>query len=136
MISVDANILIYTVDSNSLQHAAARSWPDGQLNEAPRVGLSWTCFLAFVRIITNRARRAWRQRGPKSALGWNVRQSGYRAQAITMAKYWIISLRHPAFRAISSPMLISRHWRSNMAWKCKAQTPTLRGFPICVGTTL
>ena len=51
------------------QHAAARTWLDGQLNGPGRVGLPWPSLLAFVRLVSNRRvfdrpvpiSSAWRQ---------------------------------------------------------------------------
>lgn len=69
MILVDANLLVYATVSSLPQHRAARAWLDGQLNDAPRVGLPWPSLLAFLRLTTN-ARiferplgiaKAWRQ---------------------------------------------------------------------------
>ena len=53
MILVDANILIYASDGDSPHHAKAHGWLDDRLNGPTRVGLPWTCLLAFMRIVTN-----------------------------------------------------------------------------------
>lgn len=53
MILVDASILIYAFDSDSPQHASARRWLDGRLNDTARVALPWPSLLAFLRIVTN-----------------------------------------------------------------------------------
>lgn len=56
---VDANILLYAVDEDSVFHDRARDWLEGALNGARRVGLPWASLAAFVRIVTNpRAVRA------------------------------------------------------------------------------
>ena len=50
---VDANILLYAVDEQSLPHDAARRWLEAALNGSRRVGLPWQSLLAFVRIVTH-----------------------------------------------------------------------------------
>ena len=52
MILVDANLLIYAIDSDSPQHERARSWLERVLSGAAPVGLPWTVILAFIRITT------------------------------------------------------------------------------------
>jgi toxin-antitoxin system PIN domain toxin len=55
MVIVDANVLLYAVDSSSSQHARCRSWLDGSLAGAEAVGFTWIALLAFIRIGTNPA---------------------------------------------------------------------------------
>lgn len=55
MVVVDANVLIYAVDSTAAQHEHARAWLDASLAGAEAVGLAWVALLAFVRISTNRS---------------------------------------------------------------------------------
>ena len=50
---VDANILLFAVDSTSPFHTAAARWLTEQLNGARRVGLPWQSLLAFLRISTH-----------------------------------------------------------------------------------
>ena len=50
---LDANILLYAVDSASPLHDAARSWMDDALNGSRRVGIPWASLTAFLRIATN-----------------------------------------------------------------------------------
>lgn len=50
---VDANILLYAVDEQSLPHDAARRWLEAALNGSRRIGLPWQSLLAFVRIVTH-----------------------------------------------------------------------------------
>jgi toxin-antitoxin system PIN domain toxin len=50
---VDANILVYAHVSTVPQHERARSWLDGELSGATRVGLPWPSLLGFLRIVTN-----------------------------------------------------------------------------------
>jgi uncharacterized protein len=50
---VDANLLLYAVDSRSPFHERARDWLIAALNGQVRVGLPWQCLVAFVRIATH-----------------------------------------------------------------------------------
>ena len=50
---VDANVLLYAVDSSSPFHQSAKDWLESSLNEPARVGLPWTSLLAFQRISTH-----------------------------------------------------------------------------------
>ena len=50
---VDANVLLYAVDSKSQFHATARTWLDEAMNGVERVGLPWVSLMAFQRIITH-----------------------------------------------------------------------------------
>jgi uncharacterized protein len=52
VILVDANLLIYAIDSDSPQHERARPWLERVLSDAAPVGLPWIVLLAFVRITT------------------------------------------------------------------------------------
>lgn len=49
---VDANVLLYAVNSASTHHEASRQWLDGALSGADDVGLAWVPILAFVRLST------------------------------------------------------------------------------------
>jgi len=49
---VDANVLIYAVNSDAPMHDVARSWLDRSLGGAATVGFSWLALVAFVRITT------------------------------------------------------------------------------------
>lgn len=53
MILIDANLLVYAVNPDLPQHAAARNWLDRQLNGTSRVALPWPSLLAFLRVTTN-----------------------------------------------------------------------------------
>ena len=55
MVVVDANVLLYAVDSASTHHEQSRSWLDTSLDGAEAVGLAWIALLAFIRIGTNPA---------------------------------------------------------------------------------
>lgn len=50
---VDANILLYAVDTSSRFHEKAREWLEEALNGPVRVGLPWISLTAFVRISTH-----------------------------------------------------------------------------------
>ncbi len=52
MILLDANLLIYAIDSDSPQHARARPWLERMLSGTAPVGLPWIVILAFIRITT------------------------------------------------------------------------------------
>ena len=49
---VDANLLLYAVDTESPFHARARDWLNSQLNGNQSVGLPWQSLGAFLRIVT------------------------------------------------------------------------------------
>ena len=53
MTIVDANVLLYAVNTASPQFARAKGWLDGALAGDARVGLPWLSLLAFVRIATH-----------------------------------------------------------------------------------
>ena len=50
---VDANVLIYAVDSSSSHHREASDWLESALSGPERVGLPWVSLIAFQRICTN-----------------------------------------------------------------------------------
>jgi len=49
---VDANVMIYAVNDQSVHHDEARTWLDGSLSGEAVVGFSWIAMLAFVRLVT------------------------------------------------------------------------------------
>jgi toxin-antitoxin system PIN domain toxin len=49
---VDANVLLYAVNSDARHHVASRDWLDGALSGDSTVGFSWLPLLAFVRLST------------------------------------------------------------------------------------
>lgn len=49
---VDANVLLYAVNSASRHHEPSRRWLDAALSGADTVGLAWVPLLAFVRLTT------------------------------------------------------------------------------------
>jgi len=52
---VDANVLLYAVDTSAPRHREARGWLDTALSGAETVILPWLCLLAFLRISTHPA---------------------------------------------------------------------------------
>ncbi|HUF84618.1 MAG TPA: type II toxin-antitoxin system VapC family toxin [Acidimicrobiia bacterium] len=50
---VDANILLYAVDTESPFHDEARDWLEAALNGSRRVAIPWVSTSAFLRIATN-----------------------------------------------------------------------------------
>lgn len=50
---VDANVLLYAVDTSAPHHAEARPWLDDALSGTETVVLPWLCLLAFLRIATH-----------------------------------------------------------------------------------
>lgn len=65
---VDANLLLYAVDSSSPFHERAAEWLETSLNGPQRVALPWQSLAAFVRISTHP--RAWdRPLDPDTAAG-------------------------------------------------------------------
>lgn len=50
---LDANLLLYAVNEDALQHEAAAAWLTEQLNGRRRVGLPWQSLAAFLRISTH-----------------------------------------------------------------------------------
>ncbi len=53
MVVVDANVLLYAVDSASAHHERSLSWLDASLGGTEAVGLAWIALLAFIRIATS-----------------------------------------------------------------------------------
>ncbi len=49
---VDANVLLYAVNSASDRHEPSRRWLDGALSGSDAVGFAWVPLLAFVRLVT------------------------------------------------------------------------------------
>lgn len=55
MILVDANLLIYAVNSDAVHHREARRWLEQTLSGATRLGFAWVVLLAFLRVTTHAA---------------------------------------------------------------------------------
>lgn len=49
---VDANVLLYAVNEQSVHHDEARTWLDRALSGGAIVGFSWIVVMAFVRLAT------------------------------------------------------------------------------------
>lgn len=49
---VDANVLLYAVNSDSKRHEPSRHWLDGALSGTDTVAFAWLALLAFVRLST------------------------------------------------------------------------------------
>lgn len=49
---VDANVLLYAVNSDARHHERSRRWLDSALSGADTVAFSWIALLAFVRLST------------------------------------------------------------------------------------
>lgn len=49
---VDANVLLYAVNSASRHHEPSRRWLDSALSGSDTVGLAWVALLAFIRLTT------------------------------------------------------------------------------------
>lgn len=52
MTVVDANVLLYAVNSAADRHDEAVAWLDGELNAGRPVGFAWLVVLAFLRLST------------------------------------------------------------------------------------
>ena len=52
MILVDANLLIYAIDTDSPHHRRARRWLEEALSGTTPLGLAWIVILAFLRLTT------------------------------------------------------------------------------------
>ncbi len=49
---VDANVLLYAVNTDAAEHSTARSWVEERLSGNEAVGFAWIVFLAFLRTAT------------------------------------------------------------------------------------
>lgn len=54
MIIVDANVLLYAVNSGDPNHSQAKGWLDPALSGTTPVGFPWISLLAFLRLSTHR----------------------------------------------------------------------------------
>lgn len=50
----DVNLLVYSIDENSVFHSGAKKWWDGALSSSRIVGLCYPSTLGFIRLVTNR----------------------------------------------------------------------------------
>ena len=53
MILIDANLLIYSIDSSSPHHSGAKGIIERLFSSTERIGLPWIVILAFLRVTTN-----------------------------------------------------------------------------------
>jgi toxin-antitoxin system PIN domain toxin len=51
---VDANVLIYAVNSDAVHHERSKRWLESALSGTGTVGITWGVLLAFLRITTRR----------------------------------------------------------------------------------
>lgn len=51
---IDANLLVYSYDTESRDHVKSRAWVEETFSGAEAVGLPWQSVSAFLRVITNR----------------------------------------------------------------------------------
>ena len=49
---VDANVLLYAVNADSVHHNTSRTWLDAALSGTESIGFAWSVVLAFLRIST------------------------------------------------------------------------------------
>jgi uncharacterized protein len=49
----DLNLLIYAVDEQAADHAAARRWWEAAMSGSETVGLAWSVLLGFLRLTTS-----------------------------------------------------------------------------------
>jgi toxin-antitoxin system PIN domain toxin len=49
---VDANVLIYAVNSDAAHHERSKRWLESALSGTERVGMTWGVLLAFLRVTT------------------------------------------------------------------------------------
>ena len=49
---VDLNVLLYAINEDAPQHAAARRWWEGALADDEPIGLAWIVVLGFLRLST------------------------------------------------------------------------------------
>lgn len=75
---VDANILLYAVDSSSRQHATCLQWLESALNGHHRVGLPTQSIAAFLRISTH---PRVMERPLSAPQAWNIAESWLAAPA-------------------------------------------------------
>jgi uncharacterized protein len=91
MILIDANLLIYAIDSASPHHPVARRWLEKILSGTETVGLAWSVILAFLRIVTHPA-VMHRPLSPEDALGYvdSWLQQPYVHAIVPGDKHWFL----------------------------------------------
>lgn len=117
---VDANLLLYSINSRDPHHEAARSWLERALNAGEAIGFAWVVMLAFLRVATSRRAfpaplevdealaclEAWLSRpasvivqptvGHLVVLSSLVRQAGTAANLVNDAHLAALSIEHGA----------------------------------------
>jgi toxin-antitoxin system PIN domain toxin len=53
VVIVDANVLLYAVDTAAAHHERCHSWLEASLSGTEAVGFAWVALLAFIRISTS-----------------------------------------------------------------------------------
>jgi toxin-antitoxin system PIN domain toxin len=102
---VDANVLLYAVDSTASFHTEARTWLQAALMGPSRVGLPWPSLLAFQRLATHPRVFA----NPLSAeQAWTVVQSWLAAPAA-----WV-PVPGPKHAAVLEELLLKGDIRGNL----------------------
>jgi hypothetical protein len=86
---LDANILLHAYDSDSVHHAACRSWLEAAFNSEEIVALPWQTLLAFLRISTN-------SRAIRKPLQEQVREAQITGPLVTDAALAALALEHGA----------------------------------------
>jgi toxin-antitoxin system PIN domain toxin len=76
---IDANLLLFAVDTTAPAHARCDAWLEEQLNGDRRVGIPWESLAAFVRISTH-PRASARPLKPMQA--WSVVESWLAAPTV------------------------------------------------------
>ncbi len=102
---VDANVLIYAVDTTSPFHEQARTWMEDALNGSRRVALPWASTSAFMRIATN-PRALRRPLSPADA--WAIVEAWLDAEPV-----WT-PLPDSGHRAIFGRLVTSLDLRANL----------------------
>lgn len=102
---VDANILLYAVDKDAAQHAAAKTWLEEALNGPRRVGLPWQSLTAFVRIATHSRALA---RPLKAADAWQYVEEWLDARAA-----WVPQ-PGPGHRELLGQLVVDLDLRGNL----------------------
>ena len=117
---VDANVLLYAVNTAADHHEASRRWLDGALSGGDTVGLAWVPLLAFVRLTTRHGlfpSPLTTDAAMAQVLDWcNAPGSVVVARRLrAMATCCPGCCRRLAREEISSTMRISPLWRSSTA---------------------
>ncbi|HZV49143.1 MAG TPA: TA system VapC family ribonuclease toxin [Candidatus Dormibacteraeota bacterium] len=124
---VDANILLFAVDSASRFHEAARAWLTEALNGPRRVGLPWLVLGAFIRIVTH-PRASDRPLAPEQA--WS-----YVSDWLACETVWV---PNPTDRhaAVLGSLIASYQLRGNLVTDAQIAALAIEhGLTICSADT-